>query len=160
MEIRIAPPAAPEDRAWLRRLWTEEWGGEIMVSGGRTYHLDDLHALVAWDESGRVGAATYHLEGDICEVMSLNAVGQGKGLGTRLLAAVEAAARQAGCRKVRLITTNDNLDALRFYQRRDYRLVAVHAGAVDTARKLKPSIPLIGCHGIPIRDELALEKRL
>ena len=56
-----------------------------------------------------------------------------------------------------LVTTNDNLDALRFYQRRGLRITAVAAGAVDEARKIKPGIPLLGDHGIAIRDEITLE---
>jgi hypothetical protein len=58
-----------------------------------------------------------------------------------------------------VITTNDNLDALRFYQRRGFRLAALHRGAVDDSRaRLKPQIPPIGDHGIKLRDELELEK--
>jgi Acetyltransferase (GNAT) family len=65
--------------------------------------------------------------------------------------------REAGCRRVWLITTNDNLRALRFYQRRGFRLVAVHPDALARSRELKPSIPEIGLDGIPLRDELELE---
>jgi hypothetical protein len=69
-------------------------------------------------------------------------------------------ARKHGSRNIWMVTSNDNLDALRFYQRRGYRLVTVHAGAIDMARRLKPSIPPIGNHGIPLRDEIELGKRL
>ena len=66
--------------------------------------------------------------------------------------------RPSGARRLWLITTNDNVDALRFYQRRGFRLVRVHAGAVDRSRAaLKPGIPEAGDHGIPLRDELELE---
>ena len=71
------------------------------------------------------------------------------------------AAREAGCRRLWLVTTNDNVDALRFYQRRGFRLTELQAGAVDVSRAtLKPSIPEVGDHGIPIRDELVLERSL
>ena len=59
-----------------------------------------------------------------------------------------------------LLTTNDNLDALRLYQRHGFRLVQVHPGAVDLARQAKPSIPEVGAYGIPLRDELILERDL
>jgi hypothetical protein len=60
-----------------------------------------------------------------------------------------------------VITTNDNVDALRFYQRRGFRLAALHQGAVDDSRaRLKPEIPEIGEHRIPLRDELDLELEL
>jgi hypothetical protein len=40
------------------------------------------------------------------------------------------------------------------------RLVALHPGAVDEARLLKPQIPAIGNYGIEIRDELEFELAL
>jgi hypothetical protein len=61
--------------------------------------------------------------------------------------------------RVWLVTTNDNLDALRFYQRRGFRIAQVRPGAVDETRKtLKPSIAEVGDFGIPIRDEIVLER--
>jgi len=71
-----------------------------------------------------------------------------------------AEVEENGCRRVWLITSNDNLDALRFYQRRGLRLVAVHRGAIDEARRVKPSIPATGEYGIPVRDEIELELQL
>jgi len=63
------------------------------------------------------------------------------------------------CPRLWLVTTNDNVDALRFYQRRGFCLVCVHRGAVDHSRAhLKPEIPLAGNNRIPLRDELELEK--
>jgi len=77
-----------------------------------------------------------------------------------MLEAVAAVAREEGCRRVWLITTNDNLRALRFYQRRGFHLVAMHPNALARSRELKPSIPEIGLDGIPLRDELELELSL
>ncbi|HEY3364483.1 MAG TPA: GNAT family N-acetyltransferase [Symbiobacteriaceae bacterium] len=152
--------ATGNDREWLAGLWQSEWGGESMVTRGRVHRLDSLHGLIASDGDVRVGAATYRVEDQACEVLSLNAMVEGKGIGTALLQAVGAAARAAGCRRVWLITSNDNLAALRFYQRRGYRLAAVYAGAIDEARQLKPSIPLVGLHDIPLHDEIELELNL
>jgi ribosomal protein S18 acetylase RimI-like enzyme len=104
---------------------------------------------------------TYVLDGDSCEVLTLHAASRLGGVGTALLAAAERVATNAGCRRLWLITTNDNVDALRFYQRRGFRLAALHAGAVDEAReRLKPEIPRRGEYGIELRDELELEKVL
>jgi GNAT superfamily N-acetyltransferase len=74
--------------------------------------------------------------------------------------AVVDEARKQNCERVFLATTNDNLHALRFYQKRGFELVAVHRGAVNESRKIKPGIPLIGNDGIPIRDEIELEMNL
>lgn len=60
--------------------------------------------------------------------------------------------------RIWLITTNDNLNALGFYQKRGFRIKAVYPGAVDEARRIKPEIPLAASNGIPIRDEIELEK--
>ena len=103
------------------------------------------------------GLVTFHIAGDACEIVTLDSLHPGQGIGTALIEAVKAAAGAAGCRRLWLITTNDNLHALGFYQKRGFRLVAVHPGAVDDSRKLKPEIPLIGNDGIPIRDEIELE---
>jgi N-acetylglutamate synthase-like GNAT family acetyltransferase len=74
-----------------------------------------------------------------------------------LINAVLGEARKQNCGRVFLITTNDNMQALRFYQKRGFELVAVHRGAVNESRKIKPSISLIGNDGIPLRDEIELE---
>src|SRR5205823_203307 len=100
------------------------------------------------------GLATFRFTADDCELVTLDALRPREGIGSALLDGVAALAAQRGCRRVWLITTNDNLTAIRFYQRRGMRLVAVHAGAVDEARQIKLSIPMTGEHGIPIRDEL------
>jgi ribosomal protein S18 acetylase RimI-like enzyme len=82
-------------------------------------------------------------------------------VGSGLLRLAEQVASERGCRRLWLITTNDNVDALRFYQRRGFRLAALHRGAVDDSRaRLKPEIPTVGDHGIPLRDELELDKDL
>ncbi|MBV9414559.1 MAG: GNAT family N-acetyltransferase [Solirubrobacterales bacterium] len=119
-----------------------------------------LPALLAIQGDDVVGLATFRVAGCECELGSLDALRPGQGIGSTLLEGVANEARRRGCRRLWLITTNDNLNAIRFYQRRGLRLVAVHAGAVDDARRLKPSIPLVGEDGIPIRDELEFELEL
>jgi ribosomal protein S18 acetylase RimI-like enzyme len=81
--------------------------------------------------------------------------------GTALIGEVKRVATRAGCTRLWVVTTNDNIDALRFYQRRDFRLAALRRGAVDDSRaRLKPEIAEIGYHRIPLRDELELELEL
>jgi ribosomal protein S18 acetylase RimI-like enzyme len=114
--------------------------------------------LIAGDLNG---VLTYIVDTDACEVLTLHCEPRHTGAGTALLDAVARIAADAGCTRLWLITTNDNVDALRFYQRRGFRLAALHAGAVDDSRgRLKPEIPEIGDHGIPLRDELELERLL
>jgi GNAT superfamily N-acetyltransferase len=118
-------------------------------------------ALIAERDGRLAGVLTYIVEGDSCEVLTLHAAERLMGVGTALLEALAELASRAGCKRLWLITTNDNLDALRFYQRRGFRLAALHAGAVDDARaRLKPELPRVGEHGIHLRDELELERVL
>ena len=117
--------------------------------------------MLAWSEGELAGVATYVLGADACELLTLHATTRLGGVGTALLTAVEQVARDAGCRRLWLVTTNDNVDALRFYQRRGLRLVTVRPGAVDLSREtLKPEIPRHGAYGIPLRDEIELELEL
>ena len=116
-------------------------------------------ALVAERDGELAGVLTYILDGDSCEVLTLHAAERFGGVGTALLRAIEQLAAAAGCTRLWVVTTNDNVDALRFYQRRGFRLAALRAGAVEDARaRLKPEIPWTGANGIELRDELELEK--
>jgi GNAT superfamily N-acetyltransferase len=115
-------------------------------------------ALIAVDGERLVGVLTWITHADSLEVLTLHVTDQWRGTGTALLDGARRLAESLECRRMWLITTNDNLDALRFYQRRGFRLARLHPGAVNRSRLLlKPSIPEIGDHGIPLRDELELE---
>ena len=159
-ETVLVRAASAGDWAWIERHLSRSWGSPIIVTRGTARDASQLPALVAVQDEEIVGLATFRVAGDECELVSLDALRPGQGIGSALLAAVVDEARRQGCRRLWLITTNDILDAIRFYQRRGLRLVAVHAGAVDDVRRLKPSIPLVGEHGIPIRDELEFELEL
>ena len=144
-------------RGEARALWPARWGSTRVVSRGRLHDLDALPGFVALEDGAFAGVATYRVDGDACEVVSLDALREGSGAGRALLDAIAASARAAGCRRLWLVTTNDNTAAMRFYQRRGWRLAALHRGAVDAARVLKPEIPATGADGIAIRDELEFE---
>jgi GNAT superfamily N-acetyltransferase len=147
----------PDERPWLEQRLTRSWGAPQVVSRGRVQDALRLPALVCIADGECAGVATFAIRDGECELVTIDAFTEGRGVGTALLEAVVEGARRQSCLRLWLITTNDNLRALRFYQRRGLRLVAVHRGAVDAARRLKPSIPLVGRHGIPIHDELELE---
>ena len=150
-------PVRAEDRDWIRRFVAERWGAEVVVARGVLYRPPELAGIVAEGDGGPIGLLTYQISGDACEIVTLDSVRPSMGVGTALLEAVKDAARAAGCRRLWLVTTNDNLEALRFYQKRGFVLVAVHRNAAEAARRLKPEISRLGAHGIPIRDEIELE---
>ena len=153
-------PTTTADRPWVEKLMKEWWNGPEIVSRGVLHRADELPAFIAEKDGKQVGLATYRIDGDECEVISFNSVEENAGIGTALLQTVAETARNAGCRRLWLITTNDNTAALRFYQKRGMQLVALHRNAIEKSRKLKPQIPLIGNDGIPVRDELELVMRL
>lgn len=146
-----------EDVTWVRELFTERWGGVVSVSRGVAHDTTALPGFVALLDGERAGVATYRIAGRECELVTLDSVREGAGAGSALVDAVAGAARAAGAVRLWLVTTNDNLRALRFYQRYGFDLVAVHRDAVARSRELKPSIPEIGLDGIPIRHEIELE---
>lgn len=128
-----------------------------MIVHGTSYDLPSLPGFLAYNQEEWVGLVTYHIQGDRCEIVSLDSLHERHGIGTALIEAVKDAARRACCRHIWLMTTNDNMHALRFYQRRAFTLVAIHRNAVEEARKIKPEIPMIGYDEIPLRDEIELE---
>jgi GNAT superfamily N-acetyltransferase len=134
--------------------------GTVVVGHGTVYDATALPGVVAEEDGRIVGLLTYTIADDEFEVVTIDAPVRQKGVGSALMTAAIDLARRAGARRLWLITTNDNLDAVRFYQRRGLRIVAVAPGAVDASRELKPSIPLTGAYGIPMHDELTLELRL
>jgi ribosomal protein S18 acetylase RimI-like enzyme len=148
---------ADADREWVERLIVERWGEPIVVGRGRVWTPVELPGFAAFEDDRCVGLLTYEIEGDALEIVTIDALVEGQGIGTALLGAVEEVARAQGCRRLRLVTTNNNLRALLFYQRAGFRLVALVPGAVEESRKLKPSIPELDAAGLPIRDELHLE---
>ena len=127
------------------------------MAHGLVYRPDGLEGFVAVEEDRWVGALTLAYAQDACEIVSIDSVREGAGVGTALIEQAVEAARRKGCRRIFLITTNDNLNALGFYQKRGFELAALHRGAVNESRKVKPAIPLIGANNIPLRDEIELE---
>ena len=158
MIARTIRPIRLEERGELDRGIAKNWGSPYVVSRGSLHRVSELPCLLATDGDRWLGVAAYRLAAGACELVLLEAFERGHGTGTALLSAVAEQARAAGARRLWLVTTNDDVDALRFYQRRGLRLARLWPDAVTQARKLlKPEIPLTGDHGIAIRDELELD---
>ncbi len=146
----------PEDSEWLKELIEKEWGGNPLLIRTLSYYPHTMPALIAIDDKERVGVLSYEIRGDICEVIVLQVFNKFTGIGTLLLDALKTQAKAAGCKQLYLMTTNDNVDALRFYQKRGFVISHIHIDSAKKSRALKPSIPLTGDYGIPIRDEIDL----
>jgi len=149
-------PVDDGDRPMLSWLVAELWGSAAVAVHGTVFQPAELAGFIA-ERSGRLtGLLTYHVAGDVLEIVTLNAIERRAGIGTLLIEAAVGKARHCGGREIRLTTTNDNVDALRFYQRRGFRLAELRPGAVDRSRQEKPEIPTVGSYGIPLRDEIDL----
>lgn len=132
----------------------------MLVSRGNTYQAETLPGFAALEDGQPVGLITYRFDGQECEIVTLNSDIEGKGIGSALIAAVEDTARRSKCARMWLITTNDNTEAMRFYQKRGFDFKKIHRNAMEESRRIKPSIPLIGNHGISIKHEIEFEKTL
>jgi GNAT superfamily N-acetyltransferase len=142
------------DLTWAESLLERELGGRLQAIRGRLVDVLDAKAFVAEVSGEQIGLLTYRVDDASCEIEALVATEQGVGVGTALINALRS--RVKGL-PIRVVTTNDNLRALRFYQRRGFRLTELRPGAVDQSRaRLKPSIRELGDDGIPLRDELEL----
>ena len=154
-EITIRP-VNKGDRPMLSWLVAELWGSELVAVHDNVLRPAELPGFIAERSRRVVGLLTYQFVGDFLEVVTLNALDRRAGIGTRLIEASVGTARHVRCRQIRLTTTNDNVDALRFYQRRGFRLAELRPGAVDRSRQEKPQIPRVGDYGIPLHDEIDL----
>ena len=152
--MKAVRPLTASDLPRLVEFWKEYWGGDEMIVHGEVFRPEQLNGFVTEDWSGVI---TYYIKNDSCEIISLNSLKENRGVGTALIDKVANEARKQNCQRLFLVTTNDNLHALGFYQRYGFELVCIRRGAVDEARKIKPGIPMIGMNDIPLHDEIELE---
>ena len=131
-----------------------------MVVHGESIDLGKAEGWYACEDDEIIGLITYRITGNEMEILSLDSLRENKGTGTALLQQALSDARNSGLVRVSLITTNDNLHALKYYQKRGFDMIRFYHNAVDEARKIKPEIPLIGMDGIPLKHEIELEYNL
>lgn len=148
------------DRAFIRNFMTQHWFGEAVIVHGEFFYPSELPGFIAENNSEIIDLATYQIRESGCEIITLDSLKENVGIGSQLLESVKHQARQSGCKILSVITTNDNLNGLGFYQKRGFKIQSVFPGATDRSRELKPTIPLLGEDGIPIRDEILLEMEL
>jgi N-acetylglutamate synthase-like GNAT family acetyltransferase len=150
-------PTTNNDKEWIARVITQWWGSTDVVTRGKLLSVTTLPGFLAVKKGKAVGVVTYTITNMECEIVTLNSLRPRKGIGVRLVDEVKKVARSAQCARLVVITTNDNMRALQFYQHNGFTLVAVHRNALEQARRLKKEIPLFGQNGIQLRDELELE---
>lgn len=140
-----------------------ELGGPVIVSAGKLRDLRAYPCRVAVVAEELAGFIIYREEPDSLEILAIKARQKLSGIGTMLLTHVEEQARQKGKANLWLCTTNDNLDALRFYQRRGFRVREYWVGGFAEVLRLKgvdPSKRVVGNFEIPLRDIILLDKAI
>jgi ribosomal protein S18 acetylase RimI-like enzyme len=150
--------ATDADRSAARALFQRDFGRTKIVAFGEIMDIDEMPALVAITRHDPSGALAYRLLGDALHIVALatDPMWQRSGVGGHLVAEAELLARRLNLSRVLVSTTNDNLPALYFYQRRGYRLTDLVAGSVVAHTQREQA----GFAGVPVRDEIRLEKKL
>ena len=149
-----------ETRDLVNQFFIDNWFSTDMSIRGEIIDGTKLDGFLLREENTIIGLVTYTFFEDICEIVSLDSKRQNIGIGSALLKEIEKIAMDNNCKKMRLITTNDNMTALQFYQKRGYCLTKLYPNAMEEVRKVKPNVPAIGDNDIPLRDEIELEKQL
>lgn len=147
-----------DDRTWVKERTELLFGGDFVVSRNEVHDPHKLPGFIVTIGRERIGVGTYNIIGDECELVTIDSLSQFDGVGTMLLEKIEETALELGCQKMWCITTNDNLDAHRFFQRRGFVLTNVRIGGMTKIRLLKPNVPRVGYYQIPVRDEFEFEK--
>src|SRR5256712_6206941 len=150
--------ATEADRTAARELFQQDFGRTKIVAFGEVMDIDQMPALVAITRDEPSGALAYRSLGDALHIVALatDPMWQRSGVGGHLVAEAELLARRLGLKRLIVSTTNDNLPALYFYQRRGYRLTDL----VPNSIIVQTGQEVAGFAGIPVRDEVRLEKRI
>ncbi|WP_346886554.1 GNAT family N-acetyltransferase [Clostridium sp. UBA4395] len=149
-----------ENRKQINNFIRSHWFSTVMVVRGELFDMTILDGFVVYEGEKIIGLVTYKISGTECEIMSLDSLMERQGIGTALINKVIEAARENKCMKIKLITTNDNINALRFYQKLGFDMAKLYHNALDISRKFKPTIPLIGDFDIPVKHEIEFEMDL
>ena len=150
-------PSEAGDYAAISSLVEETWHTTSIITRGKLYHIRRLEGFLAEDETGIIGVLLFRIAETECEIILLESMKENLGVGTGLIREVITHAKSKGCKRLWLITTNDNTSAMHFYQRRGFIFAAIHINAMQISRQMKPQILLTGIDGIPLRDEIEME---
>jgi len=149
-----------ENRSQINQFILDHWYTQTMIVRGKEIDMTTTDGFFLAEEGQIIGLITYILYNNTMEIMSLDSLRENRGIGSELLGTTIEEAKRLGCRNIVLITTNDNIDALRFYQKRGFDMIHLYHNVMDISRKLKPEIPLIGSYNIPLRHEIEFEMDL
>lgn len=147
-------------RPFVNNYVAEFWGSLLVVTKGKVYNLSRIDGYVALIDDDIKGVLTYDIDGKTCNIISLNSLDKNIGIGTALIEKMETMAKKFNCKKISIVATNDNTNAMRFFQKRGYCMYCVHKNTVERTRRIKPNLPKTGFDNIPVYCELEFIKKL
>lgn len=145
------------DRTEVNLYIKDAWDGPYIITLGNRYDSRILPGFAAYMDGRLAGAILYRMDNGKCEISVLFSHIQSQGIGTALIRKVIETAKVSGCRRVWLVTSNDNTRAIRFYQMAGFDLKKVHINSFDIIRKFKKELPENGVDGIPLKHEFEFE---
>lgn len=141
----------------VRKILEEHWGSTTIIAMDRVHTIEDLSGFLAIQKNMAAGLITYEMRENTCEIVTLNSLIPRIGVGSELVNRCVKLAREENCENIWVATTNDNTDAMKFYQKRGFRFRQIYPDKIDEYRKQKPEIPLIGMNEIPMKDEIVFD---
>jgi GNAT superfamily N-acetyltransferase len=148
------------DNERIETYLINNWGGNFIVVKGKRYYCCDLQGVFAEGDSSILGICLYTIDDDELQIAMIESFNENKGIGSLLIKEIESIANESNIKRIWLIATNDNINAMRFYIKRGFSFRRIDRNSIEEYRKIKPGIPIIGHYGIPIIDELEFEKIL
>ena len=133
------------------------WGSDVLVSRGKPHKARDLEGILVYENEKIIGLGLYYIKNNECEIVLLETFAQNKGIGTRIIERIIEIAKENKYKKIWLVTTNSNINAIKFYQKKGFDISNIYINAMDEARKIKPEIPKMTDNGIKIKDEIEFE---
>lgn len=149
-----------ENRSEVTTFICEQWLTSKMIIRGNIVDMTLVDGIIVYEKNKIIALLTYVIDGGTCEIVSLDSLSKRRGIGTELVQQVIEIARKKGCSRVIVVTTNDNINAIHFYQKRGFDMAQLYHNALDVSRKLKPEIPLYGEDGIRLQHEIEFELKL
>jgi len=153
----VVSPIASGDRDWVAETLVREWTSTSVARLGELVEAAELPGHLATLAGRRVGLVLVDVRHREYEVVAISTSEPRRGVGRALMECCFAEARAAGCRRVWLVTTNNNITAIAFYQRLGMDLRALHRHALRVSRELKATIPERDADGVRIDHELEFE---
>jgi len=138
----------------VNEIIINNWGSDIIASMGKVYKLQDLDGFIALSNKDIVGVITYNIKNKKCQIITLNSLIENKGIGSGLIEEVIKESKKNNCKILHLVTTNDNIKAIKFYQKKGFDIRKIYFNSIKKYRKIKQEIPEIGDYEIPIKHEI------